>query len=803
VYQPVQGDIEIVARVGSFQAPDPWSKAGVMIRASLTGASQNVFVAVTKSNGWMSQRRFTSGGTSWSNSPKPPGAAPGWVRLVREGNLFTGYYSTDGSNWTLLGSDTIAMGSTVYVGLALTSHNVSTLATGSFSSISVRKPSSDNQAPTVSITSPASGASYASAANIAIAAAAADTDGTVVRVDFYRGSTLIGSDTSSPFSATWSSASSGTYSLTAVATDNAGEKTTSAPVSISVGSTSNQPPTVSITSPASGATFSTGANVTISASATDADGSVARVDFYRGSTMIGSDTSAPYSVTWSSATAGSHSLTAVARDNAGATRTSAAVAITVGSTSSGPVPSPWANRDVGSPSRRGAASHASGVFTVRGAGADIWGSSDQFHMVHQVLEGDVELVARIDSLSGTTTAKAGIMIREALSAGARNVFVAARPSGGWAMQARTWGSGSTRTIGTRSGAAPGWIRIVRAGNVFTGYTSADGSSWTQIGSVTFGMASRVQVGLAVTSRNTSTLATGAFSNVSARTPSGDSNQAPSVSLTAPSAGATFTAPANVTLTASASDADGSVAKVDFYRGSTLIGSDTTSPYSVTWSSAAAGTYSLTAVATDNDGAKRTSAAVGITVNSTTNQLPTVSITSPSSNSSFTAPASIAIAASASDPDGSVTRVDFYAGSQLIGTDTTSPYTATWSNVAAGTYTLTAIARDDKGASRTSASVTVTVGSAAPTPTRVAFAPSPDHSTAVTSYSVAIRRAGDPVSATPVATRNLGKPTPSNNEISVDISTLIDPLPAGSYYAVVTAIGPGGSAASTPSASFTK
>jgi hypothetical protein len=74
---------------------------------------------------------------------------------------------------------------------------------------------------------------------------------------------------------------------------------------------------------------------------------------------------------------------------------------------------------------------------------------------------------------------------------------------------------------------------------------------------------------------------------------------------------------------------------------------------------------------------------------------------------------------------------------------------------------------------------------------------------VTSYSVAIRRAGDPVSATPVATKDLGKPAPVNNEIIVDISDIVNPLPAGSYYAVVTAIGSGGSTASAPSPTFTK
>ncbi|WP_421895907.1 cellulose binding domain-containing protein [Marinoscillum sp.] len=96
---------------------------------------------------------------------------------------------------------------------------------------------------------------------------------------------------------------------------------------------------------------------------------------------------------------------------------------------------------------------------------------------------------------------------------------------------------------------------------------------------------------------------------------GGGNQPPTVSISSPSGGATYTAGDNVTITASASDSDGSVASVKFYHGSTLIGTDTSSPYAVTWSGVAAGSYSLTAVATDNESASTTSSSVSITVNS--------------------------------------------------------------------------------------------------------------------------------------------------------------------------------------------
>lgn len=87
----------------------------------------------------------------------------------------------------------------------------------------------------------------------------------------------------------------------------------------------------------------------------------------------------------------------------------------------------------------------------------------------------------------------------------------------------------------------------------------------------------------------------------------------SAALTAPTEGATFVASAAITLAADASAASGTIAKVEFFNGEIKLGEATTSPYSFTWSNVAAGSYALTAKATDNAGATTTSAAVNITV----------------------------------------------------------------------------------------------------------------------------------------------------------------------------------------------
>jgi hypothetical protein len=194
---------------------------------------------------------------------------------------------------------------------------------------------------------------------------------------------------------------------------------------------------------------------------------------------------------------------------------------------------------------------------------------------------------------------------------------------------------------------------------------------------------------------------------------------PTVAITSPANNAVFTAPASITLNASASETGGTISKVEFYRGSTLLGTSTTSPYTYTWTGAAAGTYSLTAKAYDGQAVPvtKTSTAVSITVNAALS--PIVSITSPANNASFAAPASMTITASASETGGTISKVEFYRGNTLLGTSTTSPYTYTWTGIAAGTYSLTAKAYDGQTSpvtkTSTAISITVTNGGTCTTP----------------------------------------------------------------------------------------
>jgi uncharacterized protein YjbI with pentapeptide repeats len=187
------------------------------------------------------------------------------------------------------------------------------------------------------------------------------------------------------------------------------------------------------------------------------------------------------------------------------------------------------------------------------------------------------------------------------------------------------------------------------------------------------------------------------------------NAPPTIALTSPAPNSTVTRGATVNLTANAADSDGSVIRVEFFAGSTLINTDVAPPYSFNWTTTATGTFVLTARATDNDNAASTSQAVTVNVLPSPNNLPpTVRITAPSNNATISRLFGTTIRATASDPDGAITKVEFYAGNTLLGADTSAPYSLFWRPTSSGNFTITVKAYDDNGAVTTSAPVNVRV-----------------------------------------------------------------------------------------------
>jgi hypothetical protein len=206
------------------------------------------------------------------------------------------------------------------------------------------------------------------------------------------------------------------------------------------------------------------------------------------------------------------------------------VAITRGSDPTA-LPTNWFNRDVGSTGRPGSATYDGGVFTVRGAGSDIWGTTDAFQQVYQrFLNGPIELdeypvqhaqvTARVTSLTNTNPfAKAGVMIRDSEAPDAAHVVLDVRPTGDIEFMTRKSTGASTTYIGGMNLQLPVWVKLVRSNAVVTGYVSSDGVAWTLVGNATTTLSNTTtQLGPVVTSHDSGALNTATFDHVEARVP---------------------------------------------------------------------------------------------------------------------------------------------------------------------------------------------------------------------------------------------------------------------------------------------
>jgi hypothetical protein len=190
------------------------------------------------------------------------------------------------------------------------------------------------------------------------------------------------------------------------------------------------------------------------------------------------------------------------------------------------------------------------------------------------------------------------------------------------------------------------------------------------------------------------------------------NQFPGVVFTGPT-NATLSAPARVNLTTTAYDQDGKVVRVEFFENSVKIGEATSFPHQLTLDGVTVGTHEYTAVATDNEGATATASK---TVVVTELNLPAAVTLAGPKNPTLSAPATVLLTATAIDPDGSVSKVEFFEAGVKLGQDLTPPYSWTASNVTSGLRVFTAVATDNQGRANSSAefSVNVTTENLAPT-----------------------------------------------------------------------------------------
>ena len=177
--------------------------------------------------------------------------------------------------------------------------------------------------------------------------------------------------------------------------------------------------------------------------------------------------------------------------------------------------SSWASRDITNVGEAGSVRESNGMFLVKGSGSDVWGTKDEFRFVYKKLSGSGTITAKVENVQKTRDgAKAGIMVRETLAGNSKYAFAYVTPTQGTSFQQRVTTGGNASGVGGATGlVAPYWLRLTRSGDSIAASQSADGVTWTSLGSTTISLTNDVWVGMAVCSLDNTALNQSVFSQV--------------------------------------------------------------------------------------------------------------------------------------------------------------------------------------------------------------------------------------------------------------------------------------------------
>lgn len=515
----MSGDFDVIARVKTVQNVRQWTKAGLMIREQLAPGARHasIFVTPTTVKGIAFQRRTTMDGESVSTAG-PSLTAPVWLRLARARTQVSAYYRTTSSGpWTLIGTETFStLNEGLQVGLVVSSHVHGTLATATFDNVQVIPPDTHLPAGWDEEDVGAVGAAGSAEANVSTArvtGSGADIWGTAD--EFHWAFRLATGDFSIEALVDdvenvnrWTKAGLMIRASSAAGSQHASvfaTPTTEKNVAFQGRQATNGPsiqatmPNFAVSPPVWLRLTRAGPNINAYWRKQKTDGwshlglivlsglpSTVKVGLAVSSHVDGTRATAHFSqitleplLTWTTAHIG-----------------------------------PGASD-----------SYVDGTFfSAQNRGADIWGTSDAFTYIYTRWSGNGALTAKINHLDfAHAWTKGGVMFRESLAAGSRHAFVLASAEKGLALQYRA----STNGVSAMAGSVPGrnapgefdpgfWLQIIREGDVFKAYVSADTLSWSPFGEAVVAMGGDVYVGLAVTSHNPSEPAWGLFDDVTMR-----------------------------------------------------------------------------------------------------------------------------------------------------------------------------------------------------------------------------------------------------------------------------------------------
>jgi len=520
VYQPMTGDGELVARVASVEFVEAWTKAGVMLRETLSPDSAHAFMLVSAGKGVAYQRRLTAGAASVHTSGGAD-TAPAWVRLTRTGQTITAAMSLDGSAWTVVGSDTVEWSSTIYAGIAVTSHRAGVAASALVDSITLTRASAPGPTP---LALPRDWRD--------LDIGAVGTTGSALHAGGVFTLTGGGADiwgTADAFHFAYTAMTGDGEVIARVASLEGAASWTKAGVMIRATLDPESPYAFALVSVAKGAAFQRRSDA--GSSSTHTDGGPMTAPIWLRLVRFGETVTASTSLdglAWNTIGSDTIALGAsvfvgLAVSSHDPTRTATAVfdQVAVSAFTSPPevAPNPplpfgWSAADVGAVGVPGNAGENGGALTISGAGADVWGTADAFHFAYTILTGNGSITAHVASVEFVRSwTKAGVMLRQSLDPGSPYAFSLVSAGKGQAFQRRTMaGVASTNTPGPFV-TAPQWVRLTRAGNIVTALTSSDGIFWTVVDSDVLDFTGPVYAGLAVSSHDASVSARAVFTDV--------------------------------------------------------------------------------------------------------------------------------------------------------------------------------------------------------------------------------------------------------------------------------------------------
>jgi len=192
------------------------------------------------------------------------------------------------------------------------------------------------------------------------------------------------------------------------------------------------------------------------------------------------------------------------------------------------LPKGWSSADIGNVGVSGETDFLNGRFNLLASGSDIWETADSFHFASRSLSGDGSIIAKVVSVQYTDPwAKAGLMLREGDSPGAKYVFMGLTGQGGSVLQSRSTADSSCASQDGPEVKTPYWLKLARTGNVFGGFISADGTNWVAAGTVTNDFKKNLSAGLALTAHNNNVLNSTLFEHVTVTAASTAKESSPS------------------------------------------------------------------------------------------------------------------------------------------------------------------------------------------------------------------------------------------------------------------------------------